>query len=232
MCAPFRAAEFGAPEPEPPVDPDTELPALFSARRLDALQRLGTPAALKLLLRAEARTARGDTPGALSAMKQAVESDKASAYAWRLLAETQDRTGDHVEAAAAYRQILALLPNDVVALNNLAYNLAVHQNQAQEAYPLAVRAAQLTRNSPIIDDTLGWVQHLLGDDAHALPLLERASRALPRNAEVQFHAAVVYATAGRLQDASKALALAGELDATLKERSDFRELQRSLAGKN
>jgi tetratricopeptide (TPR) repeat protein len=232
LCAPFRAPSAESAEPDPPLDPETELPARFSARRLAAWQPLGPPAVLKLVLLAQARSARGDETGAIETIKQAVATDGSSRFAWRTLADAYERNHQYADAAAAHRRLLELDPKDVVALNNLAYNLAVRQNEPKEAYPLAQRAIALSPNNPTIVDTLGWIQHLLGDDAHAVTSIERASRGLPRNADIQFHAAVIYAKVERLAEAAKALALAAELDPALKERSDFRELQRIVTRKN
>jgi uncharacterized protein (TIGR03790 family) len=232
LCAPFRTPSAESAEPDPPLDPETELPARFSARRLAAWQPLGPPAVLKLVLLAQARSARDDDAGAVDAIKKAVATDGSSRFAWRALADAYERNHQYADATAAHRRLLELDPNDVVALNNLAYYLAVRQNEPKEAYPLAQRAMGLRPNSPTIADTFGWIQHLLGDDAHAVTSIERATRGLPRNAEIQFHAAVVYAKVERLADAAKALALAAELDPALKERDDFRELQRLLNRRN
>ena len=119
-----------------------------------------------------------------------------------------------------------------MALNNLAYNLTVHDNRPREAYPYAARAAALSRDNPTIDDTLGWIQHLLGDNAQALVLLDRASRLLPNNAEVQLHAAVVYAATGRLHEAAQLLKAALSVDPSLGQRRDVRELQQALRAKH
>jgi uncharacterized protein (TIGR03790 family) len=232
LCAPFRTAAFGETQAEPPVDADTALPAHFSARRLATLQGLATTPALKLMLRAETREARGDSEGALDALKKASTADSASTFVWHALAIAHERRGDHAESAADYRQILALNATDVVALNNLAYNLTVHDNRPRDAYAYAARAAALTRNNPTVDDTLGWIHHLLGDNAQALVLLDRASRSLPNNAEVQFHAAVVYAATGRLHEAAQLLKGALALDPSLGRRRDVRDLQQSLRAKH
>jgi len=230
LCAPFRTAAFGESQPDPPVDADTELPAHFSARRLATLQGRATAPALKLMLRAETRDARGDSEGALDALKKATTADSASTFVWHALAIAHERRGDHAEAAGDYRQILALNATDVVALNNLAYNLTVHDNRPREGYVYAARAAALTRN-PTIDDTLGWIQHLLGDNTQALVLLDRASRSLPNNAEVQFHAAVVYAATGRVHEAEQLLKAALALDPSFGHRRDVRDLQQTLRPK-
>ena len=231
LCAPFRKDDTDQAD-DPPVDGETQLPSRFEARRLAALQGAASPEALRLVLQAETRTARGDDQGAIESLRKAVAADAASLFAWRALADRLEVTGDHTASAAAYQRILALAPNDVATLNNIAYNLAVHQNQPKDAYPFAVRAAALAGANPMIDDTLGWIQHLLGDDVQALRLLDRARRALPRSAEVQLHAAVVYAKAGQLQDAAVALALSAKLDPTLAERSEFKQVQQLLGRRN
>ena len=101
LCAPFRTAAFGDSQAEePPVDADTELPAHFSARRLATLQGLAAIPALKLVLRAEARNARGNSEGALDALKKASSADSASTFVWHALAMAHERRGDHAESAA------------------------------------------------------------------------------------------------------------------------------------
>jgi tetratricopeptide (TPR) repeat protein len=82
--------------------------------------------------------------------------------------------------------------------------------------------------SATVADTLGWVYHLLGNDEEALRWLDAASRGLPSHAEVQLHAAVVYASLGRLQDAGRALKAAGTLDPSLRERTEFKDVQRKI----
>lgn len=232
LCAPFRAASLPAAQADPPMDGETQLPVYYAARRLAALAKQGTPASVKLVLLAGSRADRGDTAAAIEALEKAVATDGASLLAWRSLAAAYQTARRFTDAKRAYERILTLAPDDAVSLNNLAYNLAVHENQPRDALPLAIRAASLRRDDPTIDDTLGWIHHLLGNNDLALPLLERACRSLPQNAEIQFHAAIAYGAAGRLDDAAKALKIAAEIDPTLKERSDFRDLLRVIGQRN
>ena len=233
LCAPFRTAVLTlAPhDADPPLDPETELPARFSARRLAILTKTArNKGALALLLRADGRLTRGNVVGAVDALETAVFTEPASIAAWRALAMAQEQLNEYGRAAESYRRVLALDRNDVISLNNLAFLMAVRENRAKEALPLATRAAALARDAAIVDDTLGWIHHLLGNDEEALRLLTKASRALTTNAEVQVHAAVVFAATGRLEDAAKALQLATQIDATVKDRPEVRDLQRKLAG--
>jgi uncharacterized protein (TIGR03790 family) len=228
LCAPFRTTAVAAGDIDPPIDPDTELPALFSARRLAALGVRGSPAVLKLLLQAETRLARSDSAGAVESLTKAVSLDETFAPAWRLLASAYEGREQYPEADAVYRRLLTLNRNDAFALNNLAYSLAVRGHQPEEALPLATRAAALAPRIATFSDTLGWIHHLLGNDQEALRLIEPASRVLTRNAEVQFHVAAIYASSGRLDDAAKALQSASKLDPSMETRADFREVQQKI----
>jgi tetratricopeptide (TPR) repeat protein len=181
-------------------------------------------AVFKLMMRAESRAARLDSDGAIQALLKATSTVDTFIPAWRALAGAFEQVRKYPEANEAYRRILMLDPDDLPALNNLAYNLAVYEKQPKDALPLAARAARLGKRDPLIDDTLGWIHHLLGDDQQALRLLEPARRVLPTSATIQFHAALVFRAVGRLDDARKALDAAGQLDPSLRETTDFRVL--------
>jgi tetratricopeptide (TPR) repeat protein len=225
-------------DPNPPLDPETELPALFSARRLASIPGLAASPSLKLLLRAEARSARGDSAGAVEALNQVMATDDATpgskvsalaAETWRQLATAHQDDGRYAEANDFYYRLLAGNPNDILALNNLAYNLATHLNQPREALPLAARALALAPEHPFVMHTLAWVHHLLGNNDEALRLLEPVVRARSGDADMRFHIAIVYAAVGRMEDAANALKLAVKLNPALRERAEFQEVQRKIS---
>jgi|GEM_PF-2625936 len=84
-----------------------------------------------------------------------------------------------------------------LACNDLAYLLAIHQPaRLDEARNLAARAQQAMPRNAALLDTMGWINHLGGDNARALPLLVRASAGLPASAEVHYHLGTVYAATG------------------------------------
>jgi tetratricopeptide (TPR) repeat protein len=231
LCAPFRSATLVPDNIDPPIDTDTELPALFAPRRLaTSVGQSASSPATKLIVRAEARLARADAAGAADALKQALAIDATSVVGWRSLGVVLDSQHNYSEAAAAYERALKLDRNDVRSLNNLAYILAVHNKRPADALPLATRAGALDSRNGIVQDTLGWIHHLLGEDQEAAKLLAAASRAEPGHPEIQFHTAVVLDLVGRRDEAAKALQAADALDPTLKERADFRELQRKITG--
>jgi Tfp pilus assembly protein PilF len=232
LCAPLPRKALQASDIDKGIDPATELPALFSARRMQAATTKGAkPEAVQRLLRYEARTGRGDKTGAVKALEEATAIDPRFAAAHLLLAQAYEETKDYDKAIDRYRSVLAVDANDTVALNNLAYGLAVRKGQPAEAIGYAERALTLTRGSATVADTLAWVQHLLGRDREAAQLLTAAVRAMPANAEVRLHAAVVYAALGLLEPATKELAEALRLDPALEKTDEVKALRGKLVKK-
>jgi tetratricopeptide (TPR) repeat protein len=90
-------------------------------------------------------------------------------------------------AERALRRLLVDRPDDVDALNALAWNLADRLGRPEEATPLAERAAALRPGAAEIEDTLGWALGLSGSWADALPHLRAAHAGLPENPDVALH---------------------------------------------
>jgi uncharacterized protein (TIGR03790 family) len=228
LCAPAQNVPVAPADLDPPIDPETELPAKFAARRLAAIEIQAKPEALKLFLRSESRLARGDRSGARESLEQAVAADETVTAGWHILASLYDRAEEHAKANAIYRKLLEHDPKDSIALNNLAYSLAVHEGRAAEALPLAERANLIAPRSASMMDTLGWIKHLLGDDQEAVKLLVPAALALSSSADTQLHAAVACAAVGALEDAGKFLKAAEQADPAVRERPEFKDVQRKI----
>ena len=234
LCAPFRTRFLNAAEIDPGFDEATELPKYFSNRRLRtisvaAYQNIRIhPETIKLLLHAEVRLMKQDTPGARKLLEEAIARDSRLALAQMMLAAIYEQDGEYDKAIERYRRILELFPNSPTALNNLAYALAVRKGQPAEALPLAEKAYGVAKGSPNVADTLGWVRHLAGDDAGAIGPLEEALKSAAQNPEIHLHAAVVYAALGKTDQASQALARALKLDPKLASRDDVKSLQSKL----
>jgi uncharacterized protein (TIGR03790 family) len=228
LCAPFARTTVPAAELDPPVDKETELPSLFSSRRLAGLGTKSDLAARKLLLKADVREARGDRAAARQALEEAVARDESVPDAWRTLAIWYDSAKEAPKAIAAYRKAVATDPKDWISLNNLAYLIAVSENKPADALGLAEQALQLSGGSLVVADTVGWIKHLLGDDAGAIKLIAPAAKGLRGSADVQLHAAMVFAALGRNEDATAALKAAEAADPAVKNRPEYREAQQKI----
>jgi uncharacterized protein (TIGR03790 family) len=231
LTAPFPRRAMTRAEIEDAPDPETLLPGAFARRRLAvaSAQVPGVAArALELTIRAETLLSRRDTPAAIAALEEATTVSPNFSGAQLQLAMVLDQRGDKAGAAERYRKVVELQPRNAVALNNLAYILAVHEKKPAEALPFARRAQVVTPRSPVILDTLGWIQHLTGDTPTAVKTLAAAAKAAPGNAEIRLHAAIVSAAAGAKAAAEFELSEALRLNPSLATSDEVAELKRQL----
>ena len=135
----------------------------------------------------------------------------------------------HPERLAVIAMLGGMEPTNIVALNNLAFVLAVRRSAPAEAVSFARRAATLAPGSGAVLDTLGWIEHLLGNPDAAASLLEQAVRLEPGQANIRLHAAVVYVATGKRDAAEKELKETLRLDPTLEDHDDVRKLRERLA---
>ena len=253
LCAPFPHAPLPAADADPPIDPATALPTYFAARQLATMHpALGHDAAAAFI-RFQDHLLRGDPVGARQALEAAVAAEPRFIPARIELAALADRAGDKDAAIAQYRAILASSPNDPLALNNLAYALAVYQHAPQEALPFAEHATSVARKDPELLggthilgnyyslgayhreplvsyslDTLAWVQHLLGRDVEAATTIRQARSVGVQTAEFMWHAAVIYAAINDAAQAGAELRAAVTADPTLATRDDIQKLRDQL----
>lgn len=75
-----------------------------------------------------------------------------------------------------YEKALEANPNEVSALNNYAYSLAVEGGDLDKALRLAGRAVERDNNTPSLLDTYGYIYYLRGEYTMARIYLEKAVR--------------------------------------------------------
>jgi Tfp pilus assembly protein PilF len=143
-----------------------------------------------------------------------------------------EAAGDDSAAIRNYRKVVEAEPDNVVALNNLAYLLSNRSEDLDIALKFAQRAKELARNDGITDDTLGWVLCRKQLYRQAVPYLEHAVAKRP-NAKVRYHLAIAYARSGDAGRAKATLSSALAVDPTLEEAKVAREaLKEARAGSN
>ena len=128
------------------------------------------------------------------------------------LADAQRGIGNLPEAIAGYQSALKIDKSNVLALNDLAYLLAM-QNPG-EALNYAQQAAAIAPGNPAVADTMGWVHYRQGDYGGALPYLKAAADKDPTPRH-QFHLARCYLKTGDNDDGQKLLVQALQKDPNL-----------------
>jgi len=183
--------------------------------------------AAAFFVRAESRTARKDTAGVRQALEAAVAAEPRFTLARLQLAEAAEAADDADRAATQFRAILGYAPNDAIALNNLAWNLATRQNKPEDALPFAQRAIAVIK-TPQFFDTLAWIQHLLKQDAEAAANIRIARSTNSLDPDLLWHAAVIYAAVKDVPRAAAELTLALKIKPDLADRDDVKKLRQQL----
>jgi tetratricopeptide (TPR) repeat protein len=133
-----------------------------------------------------------------------------------ILADLEGRFGNKDVAITNYRKVLEKDPNNIAALNNLAFLLIEHAHAVDDGMKLAQEAQQLAPQSPVTNDTLGWAYFRKGDYATALKYL---SRVADKNAtpEEKYHLAITYIKSGNASRGQQLLQAALKADPKLAE---------------
>ncbi|MBA3352720.1 MAG: tetratricopeptide repeat protein, partial [Blastocatellia bacterium] len=113
------------------------------------------------------------------------------------VASVEEKRGAFTKAADAYQKLLAFDPNNITALNNLAYIYAERLNQGDKGLEMARKAYSLAPGNPAVSDTLGWILFKRDDYQQAVPLLEEAGDKIKDNPEVRFHSGMAHYMMGQ-----------------------------------
>lgn len=161
---------------------------------------------------AQALLSRGEQEAVRKAediLRATLKSHPKSVRALRALANLTLTLGRHEESAAIGRAILEIDPNDVSALNNLAWLLCENQEQYQQAFELADAGAKIAPEYADIIDTRGVIHYRMGhyeeavqDFTRCLELYPPTARALPLT---RFHLARAFVALGRKTEAIQQL---------------------------
>ena len=178
------------------------------------------------MLKADVQFARGHAAEAESLLKQATDLEPRLTIAQHQLAELAADRKAYDEAIARYRGVVELDNKNSVALNNLAYLLSIERNNPAEALPFAQRAFK-SLPSNAVADTLGWIYHLLGNDAAARPYMEMVAES-PATATMQSHAATVFVNLKDWAKARAALDALDKIDPDAKQRPEIKALRDRL----
>ncbi len=152
----------------------------------------------------------GDAPEnvaeADAALDAAIAANDANLQLLQATAVMRASRRDYDAAIAIFRRILAVDPDNDLALNNLATLLAERPNQRAEALELIERAVALSGRQPSLLDTQGTIHLKMGNADPAIKCLEEATAGGTADARYYLHLAAAYQLAQREQDAASMLA--------------------------
>lgn len=117
------------------------------------------------------------------------------------------------DAIPYYERIVQRQPENVVALNNLAW--LYFEEGDKRAVGYAERAYRLKPEDPSVADTLGWLLVQRGDAQRGVTLLQEAAMKMPTIPDIRYHLAVGLKKVGRQDEARK------ELDRLLRSEQEF-----------
>jgi len=137
------------------------------------------------------------------------------------LADALGMAGRHDDAAASYRQMLVLDPENANAMNNLAYTLINTGGAADEAQKLAEKALQKSPRNPSFADTLGMVYLKKNLADSALQVFGGLTQRFPDNPVFRYHYALSLTQKGQKEKAKT------ELEAALRKKPPD-ELRKSI----
>ncbi len=162
-----------------------------------------------LVLRARAAAIladKGDLPAAILQMQQVVGDDSEYVYAWAQLADWYNRTGQEKLCADAAGQLVRLvLPEqDWQAWTSTIHHL-VDVGQAAQGLALAQRAVSRFPANPYVWLTMGFLQHVRGDEAGEIASLERALEVDPRGSDAARYLAETHNRRGDLKSCREVL---------------------------
>ena len=120
-------------------------------------------------------------------------------------------------AIERFEAIVKRNPNNVVALNNLAWTY--QQAKDPRALATAEQAVKLAPDTPAVLDTLGWMLVEQGDVKRAVPVLQKAVSLAPAAPELRYHLAVALSKSGDKINARK------ELDMLLSNNKSFPQIE-------
>lgn len=157
-------------------------------------------------------------------------ASKATELAGRMqLGILEAKAGNYAKAIDHLRKVVAGEPQNVIALNDLAYLLAEHTNATDEALKCAQKAQELAPNDVTVEGTIGWVYFKKGMYGFALQHLQRAVnregvKVIDGTAVRRYHLAMAYEQAGEKEKAAKTLTAALKLNPNLPEAAIARQM--------
>ena len=165
--------------------------------------------------------ASGDHNGALQLYRSWINENPQDVAVRMAIANSLQIKQEAEAAMIYYKEVLLLDPDNVIALNNLAWNL--REENPGKALEYARHASTLAPESADVLDTLAVVEYFNSEYKLAQRNVERALSLSPDNPSLLYHSAMISAALG---DSKAAIST---LEALLEEGTDFPEMEQADA---
>ncbi len=165
----------------------------------------------------------------LKGARDALATPEQKASVTLTMANAYYRAKQYPEAETAWLDVLKVTPDEMQALNNLAYLYANHLQQPEKALPYARSAIEQMPGNANVVDTYGWVLAKLNRTPEATEILKRAATLGGRQPVFYYHLGYVYEQAKQYAEALNRYELGlraadaaqdGEMQKTLREAAD------------
>jgi len=169
------------------------------------------------------------------------DEDKAILEYQKILEKNPDQTAAHMMLGKIYslkkkfdlseqhyRAVLQINPDLTQAANNLAYLLAEHRNEYDEALKFALKARNQKPQDPFIKDTLGWIYFKKGLYDNAVKLLTESAEEIPDNATLHYHLGMALYKKGDKEEARQNLEKALKINDKFSEGKSARQILAEL----
>jgi putative PEP-CTERM system TPR-repeat lipoprotein len=173
-----------------------------AARLLEAIFHK-EPAAENAIALATHKHSVGDVNGAITELQRWVANHPNDIAVRQKLAEIYGSNNQLGGVVYQYRKILETEPDNVLALNNLAWHL--RNQDPKESLEFALKATKLAPGSSLILDTLAIAQLKNNNLVEARRTINHALRISPNNPEIRLHAAQIMAAEGDIEGAIETL---------------------------
>ena len=169
----------------------------------------------------------------MQSLNAALAKNPLNAAAYLTLGSLYQNGGEMKKVVDVYKKALDVLPNLWLAANNLAFLLASNDSDPDNldrARDLALRAVHLQPNRPDVIDTLGWVHFQRGEIDLAISEYEKAMKATPDSAIINYHLGLALMQVNRLEEAREMLEKAASQKGFSEQKAAKKALAKLAAG--
>jgi tetratricopeptide (TPR) repeat protein len=135
---------------------------------------------------------KGDDGAAIAALQKAREILPDNSLVLATLGLTLDHAGRWTEARKLYEATLQITPNNGIILNNLAFLMAEHSGDLDDALAKATKAKQLLPDMGEVSDTLGWIYLKKNLTDNAIEIFKNLTAKVPNQSTYRYHLGMAF----------------------------------------